>query len=354
MIPESDPPALGIATARADEIRAELLLRVAAAGRDGGPRLEGTLTGPLRHRDTTLPTRVPLQAGAMPGGWSRATFTEPAFWTPELPNLYRLEGQSVVEGRAPVRCDSMIGLRRLGVRGRSCRLDGRRWVPRGVSVGRASEPEAAPLLHRQFETLRGLHAVAEMRDPAEQALAVADAIGVAITARLENAGGQPFDAADALRRIASWAIHPSVMIAVVPRALPVDAVAAVLEGARGVRDTMLLAVEVDGTRPPVGADDGLVSGASLLVVDLPGNEMPHEGWRDWPVSKPLLARCRVAGSADGPPLPAGSWESLRHHCDLLQAALAEWGMPGGAGPGGAGPGGAGPGHDWAGYLAASW
>ena len=32
---------------------------------------------------------------------------------------------------------------------------------------------------------------------------------------------------------------------------------------------------------------------------------------------------------------------------LLQAALAEWGMPGGAGPGGAGPG-----HDWAGYLAA--
>ena len=349
MIPDSDQPALGIATARADEIRAELLLRVAADDRDGVPRLEGTLTGPLRHRDTTLPTRVQLQAGAMPGGWSRATFTEPAFWTPELPNLYRLEGQSIVEGRAPVVCDRMIGLRRLGVRGRSCRLDGRRWVPRGVSVGRASEPEAAPLLQRQFETLRGLHAVAEMRDPAEHALAVADEIGVAVMARLEDAGGRPFDAVDALRRIASWAIHPSVMIAVVPRTLPVDAVAAVLEGTRGVRDTMLLAVEVDGTRPPADADDGPVSGASMLVVDLPGDEMPHEGWRDWPVSKPLLARCHVAGPAGGPPSPAGSWESLRRRCDLLQAALAEWGMSGNAGPGNAGPG-----HDWAGYLAASW
>lgn len=343
MIADFDQPALGLATVRADEIRAELLLRVAPACGEGEPRLEGTLTGPLRHRDTTLPTRVTLEAGGLPGGWSRATFTEPAFWSPELPNLYRLEAWSIVPGRPPIRCERMIGLRRLGVRGLSCRLDGRRWVPRGVSVARASDPAHAPLLQPQCETLRGLHAVAELRDPAAIALAAADAIGVAVTARLQDADGRTLGAAESLQRIASWAIHPSVMIVVVPSTMPSAVAAAVLEGARGVRDTMLIAVEVDGTMPPAAVDEGLASRASMLVVDLPGDCMPHEAWRGWPAAKPLLARCHATDAADRPASPAASWESLRRRCDLLQAALAEWGMRG-----------AGPARDWAGYLAASW
>jgi hypothetical protein len=344
VIPAADEPALRIATARADEIRAELLLRVAAADREGAPRLVGSLTGPVRRRDTTLPTRVPLEAGALPGGWSRATFTEPAYWTPELPNLYRLEARAEAEGRPPIPCDRMIGLRRLGVRGVSCRLDGRRWVPRGVSVGRGIDAQPFPALDERLATLGGLHAAAEMRDPGGRTLAAADAVGVAVVARLEDEGGRPLDGAAAADRIGLWAIHPSVMIVVVPRSLSVAGAAAVLAAARGVSDTMLLAVEVDGTRPPDAVDAGLVAGAAVLVLDLPGDELPHAGWRGWPVAKPLVARCHGAGQAGESPTTAEAWETSRRRCDLLQAALAAWGIEGAAAAT----------RDWAGYLAASW
>lgn len=344
MIPAAGEPSLLVATARADEIRAELLLRVAAADRDDGFRLEGSLTGPVRRRDTTLPIRVPLEARALPGGWSRATFTEPAYWTPELPNLYRLEARAEAEGRPSIPCDRMIGLRRLGVRGLSCRLDGRRWVPRGVSLGPEIDAEPLPALHERFATLGRLHAAAEMRDPADGTLAVADAVGVAVVARLEEATGRPLEGVAAADRMAAWAIHPSVMIVVVPRSLPVAGAASVLAVARGVSDTMLLAVEVDGTRPPDAVDAALVADAAVLVVDLPGDELPHAGWRGWPVAKPLIARCHGTGPAGGSPATADAGETSRRRCDLLQAALAAWGIEGMELPI----------RDWAGYLAASW
>ncbi|MFM8709484.1 MAG: hypothetical protein ACKOHK_15745, partial [Planctomycetia bacterium] len=54
---------LAISLGRADDMRAELVVRVAVEdGDDGPPQLGGTLVGPRRGRDMTLPTTVRLVA----------------------------------------------------------------------------------------------------------------------------------------------------------------------------------------------------------------------------------------------------------------------------------------------------
>ena len=144
---------------RADDMRAEVWLRCTPPSPGTaaiGPALvvSGTLVGPECSTAATLPTTVSLvDQGAVEGQppLARGICTEPGFWTPELPNLYRAEvtlrrGDDVVaSGRR------MIGLRRLGVKGRSLSLDGRRYVPRGVAC------QANPT---ELDELRQLSAVA--------------------------------------------------------------------------------------------------------------------------------------------------------------------------------------------------
>jgi hypothetical protein len=331
----SRPPSLAVLTTRADEIRADVLVRVFdAAPMDdgGGASLSGSLTGPHRGRDTTLPTRVPLRSCADGAAAARASFTEPAFWTPEMPNLYRLEAQ-LLHGDRPVSAfDCMVGLRRLGIRRRSLWLDGRRWVPRVVGMtGDAFAPQL----------LRGLHAAAEIRDPDASLLTAADEAGVAIVCRLEDAAGRPFDGETAARRIAAWSLHPAAMIAVVPRGTP-DVAAAIRVAAAG----MLVAVEVDGAQPPEAVAAERVAAADCIVVDLLGEATPHGAWRDPGFEKPLVARSR------GPESPGhsraddrASPDALRRECDRLQARLAAWEM---ADADGRMP------RDWAGYVVAAW
>jgi len=84
---------------RADDMRAEVWLRCTppAAGTAAiGPALvvSGILVGPECSTAATLPTTVSLvDQGAVEGQppLARGVCTEPGFWTPELPNLYRAE-----------------------------------------------------------------------------------------------------------------------------------------------------------------------------------------------------------------------------------------------------------------------
>lgn len=338
MTPDRVPPPVSILLGRADEARAEMLVRVHDAARPAGdpPRLVGTLTGPRRGRDTTLPTSVPLAAcGPSEAVETRAIFTEPAYWTPEMPNLYRFEARLLLGERPLAAYDRWIGLRRFGVRGRSLWLDGRRWVPRGVA---ASADSFSPHL------LHTIHASAEMRDPASGHLAAADQAGVAIVARLEDASGRPFDHRDACGRIAAWSLHPSVMMVIVPQTMPTAVAEAVAAEARAAKGTMLVALEVDGTLPPVAVQASLAAAFDALVVDLPDDAMPHDDWREWIIDKPLVARRRMpkdGGQAAGDEAAVAG----RRECDRLQASLAAWGLAGGN---------AGPGRDWAGYLSTAW
>lgn len=332
---------LSILFGRADDMRAEILVRVSvqnAGGGGGRLQLEGTLVGPRRGRDMTLPTTVKLVDGvgdrAAGGGAmqavARAVFTEPAYWTPELPNLYRLHAEIQREGRPVAVLDRMIGLRRLGVRGRSLWLEGRRWVPRGVTI---SESGFDPT------TLRTQAAAAVVSDPTVEICGDADQAGVAIIARLVDAAGRGLDCEEARERVAAWAVHPSVVMAVVPRTVGMEEAAAIVATARPLKGTMLLGLEIDGTQPPDAVPAAAVGPVDCMVVDLPRDGLPHDGWRagsPWGTERPLVAQRAVA---------SGIAADHRQECDRLQAALAAWGLANGATQCV---------WDWAGYLSAAW
>lgn len=323
-------PVLG----RADDMRAEVWLRCVASRSPGGAArstvASGTLTGPQCATAATLPTTVLLaDQGWIEGQPSlvRGVCTEPGFWTPELPNLYRAEvtlrqGDEVVAtGRR------LIGLRRLGVKGRSLWLDGRRYVPRGVP----QQPDPKGLA-----TLRGLAAVAVIdialpgaaagraSSMLDDTLSEADRIGVGVILRLTASPGLPDDAGAVAERIDAWGAHPSVLMVILPRS-------GAHLGGGGTRlgrrpGTMLVGLEVDGgAAPPLTAD-----GLDVWIVTLPSDGVPHDGWRQPPML-PVVASI----SEPLPPDPVAAREA----CDGLQARLAAWGRQD-----------VGHAWDWAGYL----
>ena len=326
---------LAILAGRADDMRAEIVVRISGCGAGDGGRLHltGALVGPRRGRDMTLPTTVKLvdvtadHAAAADAGQAlaRAVFTEPAYWTPELPNLYRLHAEVQRGDQAVAVIDRMVGLRRLGVRGRSLWLEGRRWVPRGVTISPTGFDPTS---------LRSLSAAAVIDDPTDAICAASDQAGVAIIARVADADGASLDAAWARGRIAAWALHPSVVLAVLPRTISPKETAAIVAAVRPLKGTMLVGLEVDGTQPPDAVPAAIVGGVDCIIVNLPCDGLPHDGWRfgsPWGMDKPLVAQRAVA---------AGNTAEHRQECDRLQAALAAWGC---------GQGTANLLWDWAGY-----
>jgi len=291
-----------------DDMRAEVFLRPADEV-PPGTRLVGSITGPRRGRDTTLPVTarlMPLPEAADSGPASRVILTEPAFWTPDLPNLYRVETRLEPSSGAAGPIDAWIGLRRLGVRGRSFWLDGRRWVPR-VVVG-----------PRDLVAAKDAAVGLATESPTDDLLARADEIGVAVVSLLD-AGVLTAS------RIAALACHPSAMLAVMTSAAVGD-LAHRFAAVRGAKGTLLLGMAVDGSCPPPVAAEG----ADFLVVTLPAAGVPHDGWHRLP-TRPLVA-WRTADHVT----EAGGREA----CAALQRDLALWGLASGdTQP-----------WDWAGYL----
>jgi len=319
---------------RCDSLRAEVFFRAELPPglAVGEASLTGTLSGPDCRHAITLPVTAKLAAvpGPTPGQGpaaatsvvARVILTEPSFWTPELPGLYRLEARLVAAGREVATWQRPVGLRRLGIRGRSLWLDGRRHVPRGL---------VAPAERIDLAAFRAASLAAVVPDPAEEFLARADAEGVAVLGLLAGDAGQPLDAEAAAATVLRWAWHPAVFAAVVPQGASAAAAGEIAAATRGRRGTLIVAVEVDGTLPP----PAVPAGVDLLVVRLPAGGLPHAAWRTEPPSVPLVARRPAAVSAAEPE------PSSRRECDALQATLAGWGTAAGEGPA----------PDWAGYVA---
>ncbi len=290
-----------------DDMRAEVFVRAALPTTAARPvRLEGELTGPECRRAITLPagaSLVDLGAGEA-GLLAKAVLTEPAFWTPELPNLYRLTARLVADGQAVAATTRRIGLRRSGVRGRSLWLEGRRWVPRGI----ACEPQSSGL-----ECMRDASVAAVVADPPGSLLATADESGVAIVAVAEARDGQPLDADGLVERIGTWAMHPSVVLTIMPRSFTEAQLATVATNTRRLKGTMLLASVVTAAAPP---PNGVPAGIDCLCVALDGGGLPHDSWREAAPTVPLIAWRRAVANE-----PAG-----RSSCDRLQAAVAAWGL----------------------------
>lgn len=300
----SQSPDIRVTLGRCDDMRAEVFVR-RGGDRHENAAPEGSLTGPRRGRDVTLPTTtrlVPLPAVPGSTAASRAVITEPAFWTPDLPNLYRVEvARGAGAQAAGGGIDTWIGLRRLGVRGRSFWLDGRRWVPRAI-VG-----DIAPAQAREA----GVGLIVE--SPSEHLLATTDETGVAVVALLRGDEASPAG----IERLAR---HPSATLAIMMELPPDEEAIAALRRRTG---TMQLGLATDGTSPPLPQPHGI----DFLAVTLPAEGVPHPGWTSRP-SLPLVAWRR--GGSEG-----------RRDCDLLQRDLARWGRGAVAGE---------PHWDWAGYL----
>ncbi|MCX7417614.1 MAG: hypothetical protein NTY25_14215 [Planctomycetia bacterium] len=286
---------LSVVLGPCDAMRAELFVRVDACVEGGCEplRLTGTLVGPHSSIATTLPATVRLVGMPAAVGMDASRVPRPA---------------GVIAS-----CHRLLGLRRLGVRGRSFWLDGRRWVPRGISCQTVSD--GAVLM--DGKSLREAAVAAVVVDPEEGMCQQADREGVAIVAVLVNAARQPLDRTRLAANIVGLAMHPSVVLAVVPREASCQQASQIAEAARGFKGTMLLGHAVSGLLPP---PQTMILGVDYLVVALQAGEVPH------PESS------FVAGEAGG----------LRDACDHLQASLAAWGTSDGTRqlP-----------WDWAGYLA---
>jgi hypothetical protein len=320
MAPLSD---LAVLLGRCDEMRAEVFVTMPTPGCGASGRLEGTLVGPECRRATTLPVTarlepLPAAVDAKGTAMARAILTEPSYWSPAVPSLYRLRGRLVDGSRVIAECDRLVGLRRLGIRGRSLWLDGRRWVPRAISG--AGEPS-------DVEALRVEAASLMIREPSASLIEATDAHGVPVLAVLPAAADARFDVGRAADLITGWALHPSVMLAVIPGGVSEDDVRSLVNTARTTKGTLLLARAVPGNRPPPASETAILG---PLLVELAGDDLPHDAWRDPPAVPRLAVRRQTVPK-----------ERRRAACDRLQADLAAWGLAAGDGR---------PPHDWAGYA----
>jgi hypothetical protein len=115
--------------------RALVYARLPRPAEDAAWSLSGTVRGPRCLHAQTLPLAVPLvDAGPGPTLLAKAIVPDPVFWSPDLPAIYDVT-INLQRGAEIVASDRReIGLRSLGVEGRSLILGGQKWVLRGIST----------------------------------------------------------------------------------------------------------------------------------------------------------------------------------------------------------------------------
>src|SRR5690606_7240910 len=95
----------------------------------------------------TLPGRVPLvDLGPGEHLLARAVLPDPCFWSPALPFLYRIQVEVVRGGQVVATATHSLGIRMFGAAGNDLRLEGKRWVARGV-YGQSPPSSALPAMH---------------------------------------------------------------------------------------------------------------------------------------------------------------------------------------------------------------
>ena len=177
---------------------------------------------------------------------------------------------------------------------------------------------------RGVEAFRERATTAVIVNPDDATCSRADADGVAMIAIPEAVDNDLPTVAVRAGRIARWALHPAVVLALLPPGTPAADAAAIARAVRPVKGTLLVGWHVDGGEPPPRE---MPPGIDWLAVDVGSDRSPHAAWREAAPMMPL-----VACAADG---------GGRAACDALQAALAAWGLA---------AGGERVPWDWAGYV----
>jgi len=191
-----------------------------------GLEITGMLTGPeCRFAKTLAATFSFRDLGAGKGLLAEAIVTEPCFWTPDLPFLYRCTvgvsplgcrvagaggaaeapvvrqptsrtGASLRSSPGHPTVERLFGIRRLGAIDRSLYLDGKRWVARGVCRARADVSE--------LTAAREVSAVLRVRSPDDAFCLEASRLGVPL---LVDPDADAARLLHEIRRLAKW---PSV------------------------------------------------------------------------------------------------------------------------------------------------
>ena len=167
-------------------------------------RISGQLIGPVCEFSQTLPAKhqfIEFQGtDRQPAALAQAIVPDPCFWTPELPFLYRAELQLHIDGEIAT-VNRIVGIRRLGMRGKSLFFDGKRFVLRGWQEGRMQNAECKLFLERHQEFLRETWTALVVANPDDEVCEFASRRGILLVADLIDEGDSPIDS---LRRVARW------------------------------------------------------------------------------------------------------------------------------------------------------
>lgn len=273
----------------ATDALAHIYARLPREGLPEGCTLSGTLTGPDCRYAKTLPTRVKFtDSGAGPTLLARAILPDPCGWTPELPFLYRANIELRCRGELLASVERIYGIRRLGVRGKSFYLEGRRTVLRIIHHYRR---EGTPL-----EEWRESGSAIFLSVDNDELLTQCSLDGVMV---IPTFAGKGTDAVAWLRHIAQFpAVGASFIMT--DDELP--------ETIRDAAPNMLL-VELLCGHSPLPPKHW----AHAAVV-FPGGETQA-------IFAPLIDLPMIAVDVV-PPIPYGSFREARAAADLLQRELA--------------------------------
>jgi hypothetical protein len=230
---------------------------------------------------------------------AEAIIPDPCFWTPELPFLYRAELELRVGRGHSVKIDQTVGIRRLGIRGKSLFFEGKRFVLRGVHREfEISNPKFE--LDRDAPQARESWTALIVRSPGDDLCDFASRRGILLVADQTQVDLDSSKLVPELLRLASW---PAVGIAVMASGanLPAET--------HGIAANLPLAQQVAGRELM-----NLKSWARLAFAELSD---PAEFARKTANCKlPIVAVRRAA---------LDSLEQSRFVCDALQRDLAPYG-----------------------------
>jgi hypothetical protein len=265
------------------------------------PKISGQLIGPNCEFSHTLPAKHPfreidrsdvLQHAAL----AEAIVPDPCFWTPDLPFLYR--AQIRVHGGSEVaETARIVGIRRLGVRGRSLFFDGKRFVLRAIEC-KMQNAELKSFLEQNHDFLRQTWTALILQNPGDEVCEFASRRGILMVAELQVTDDLVLHS---LHRLARW---PAVGIAMI---MGHDAISA---NRFGNISTLLLAQFITAEQQLTHAP-----WADLLFVEASESADFHD--KTAGLGLPVVA-VRRRSAAD-------HIEQARVECDILQSDLAPFG-----------------------------
>jgi len=288
---------------RVTDNMAHVYVRALRHGPQDARTLSGTIRGPFCELSHTLPATINFKdMGAGPTLLGAAAVPDPCCWSPQLPATYDVQVELHDQKQLVQTLDQTIGIRRLGVTGRSLFWEGKRWVLRGVA-GPASL-DAQPSDDEVWSTIREASAAIYVLNPSGRLCDMASRAGVVVMARLSDPG----NIAGQLEELGRYG---AVIAAVLPAEFrgskkEVRDAAPNLLLAQSCRDQVALKVE---------------EWSDLIVLQVSEPTRFHQAANNCPL--PIVAHRRLNEM-----MPVGI---ARAQCDQLQRDLA-------------------PGGDYAGYL----